>query len=1084
MNQFPGVDSKDSILTRRVSDESQCLKSASACKDFWSFGLNVNPYPVDETHGGAAYVEFTAPKDASVQCVQVISRTLTGDSPGTPRQYYPSEMTLHRGFYADAAAGEEPVEYSMISKKGWTMMWTATAEKSVQEKAGLVTSFTTMCGVMDTRIFGELLKFVPAVPSACHCKQLCIDEIDTGCVSWNYKVASQECYLQSTIKSVPTETCESFIGYISGTTGLRVETSSPTTVTPGTPFTLTVTGVNLPTEESAVLQKTTPPRQRVKIIEGGAVCAESEVAPFVEGIGCSHPYFCAPKPSSTSATSATWTGLKIFSADVDKTYTVCYNRGLTYDRYEWFPIGEISVPKTPFVFTTVPKTVKRTTPSFTLTVERPAFVDYSDPDNWAIKLVKSYFDCSKLSDAKMAINATLATADTNSVSFPSISVYDTASLTFADVGLYKVCFAKNGATYEQIPSKAGDVYFEVVAEEGDSTHPRSVYSYQTLSGKTNQKNTFTLKGNKLYLPSDSGIAFFANESCTGVSSFLATVDESASTADGYVFTGTIGDISAGEYTVCYCDDQEATTVANTTGNESIYTVTQDYICDDGLTYSELPTKVQEEVCTVKCARGCTGADCYCDSFDTADYVASPDADTAYSLCVSAPKCKEYCSEMDGCTGFDYDPAKSMCTMLKGACSTVTYKEGSEFFDKTLGAAPCSLDADFDSVIGTVTLTAKADIGVDYVLTPGEEASIEVIGTNMNWQTDRLMVIDCTGICGISGPTASVSMGPMSQMQFNHWVAVMPPFDDPPSDDFEVPGSFVPPVTPATVYWRSVSGSYCAGNNMDVMSIPSVNKHQCYSKCAAGPMCTGADCFCSGLMQGYDTADSSALCLDETACKNVCAGLDDCFGIDMHSTLPRCFLNGVTPAATDTMSCEEYVVNGKLTPFPTYKLVYKQKTARRMEATEAAARSLLPAIDQGVSWNQILRFKGTSFKTGGKFKACFCDPDTLAAGKYCKTAADYKIEVGTIHVSGVSCLVEDAKFQRGTCVEQFHGGLRCYQRPTRRRSTLRSRRSASTGRRRRPATIPFATSEIREVSAVMVFVISPYATTTTTSNGQR
>merc|ERR1719454_2126888 len=402
MNQFPGVDSKDSILTRRVSDESQCLKSASACKDFWSFGLNVNPYPVDETHGGAAYVEFTAPKDASVQCVQVISRTLTGDSPGTPRQYYPSEMTLHRGFYADAAAGEEPVEYSMISKKGWTMMWTATAEGSVQEKEGLVTTFTTSCGVTDTRIFGELLKHVEAVPSACHCKQLCIDEIDTGCVSWNYNVASQECYLQSTIKSVPTETCESFIGYIAGTTDLRVDSISPTTVTPGSSFGLTVTGVNFPTEESAVIQKTTPPRQRVKIVPAGAVCAESKVAPFVEGIGCSHPYFCAPKPSATSATAATWSGLKIFAAESDKYYTVCYNKGLTYDRYEWFPIGDVFVPKTPYVFTTMPLTLKRNTPTFSLTVEGDAF---AVPTNWAIKLVKSYFDCGKATDAKLPFDA-------------------------------------------------------------------------------------------------------------------------------------------------------------------------------------------------------------------------------------------------------------------------------------------------------------------------------------------------------------------------------------------------------------------------------------------------------------------------------------------------------------------------------------------------------------------------------------------------------------------------------------------------------------------------------------------------------
>merc|ERR1719271_97810 len=279
------------------------------------------------------------------------------------------------------------------------MMWTANASApySVKGKEGLVTSFVTSCGVEDTRIFGELLKYVEGVPSACHCKQLCIDEIDAGCVSWNYKVSSQECYLQSTIKSVPAESCESFVGYVAGTTDLRVEGISPDTVVPGTPFSLTVTGVNFPTEESAVLQKTTPPRQRIKIIPGGEVCAESEVADFVEGIGCSHPYFCAPKPSATTDSSASWSGLKIFSADKDKVYTVCYNRGLTYDRYEWFPVGEITVPKTPFTFSTEPKDVTRTTPAFDLTVKRPPLVDFSDPEDWAIKLVKSYFDCSKLS---------------------------------------------------------------------------------------------------------------------------------------------------------------------------------------------------------------------------------------------------------------------------------------------------------------------------------------------------------------------------------------------------------------------------------------------------------------------------------------------------------------------------------------------------------------------------------------------------------------------------------------------------------------------------------------------------------------
>merc|ERR1719321_2414401 len=81
---------------------------------------------------------------------------------------------------------------------------------------------------------------------------------------------------------------------------------------------------------------------------------------------------------------------------------------------------------------------------------------------------------------------------------------------------------------------------------------------------------------------------------------------------------------------------------------------------------------------------------------------------------------------------------------------------------------------------------------------------------------------------------------------------------------------------------------------------------------------------------------------------------------------------------------------------------------------------------GTSWDQILRFKGLAFASGGKFKACFCDKETLPLGSACSTAADYKVDIGTVHVSGVSCLIEEPKFQRGVCVSQFHGGMRCYK----------------------------------------------------------
>ena len=36
------------------------------------------------------------------------------------------------------------------------------------------------------------------------------------------------------------------------------------------------------------------------------------------------------------------------------------------------------------------------------------------------------------------------------------------------------------------------------------------------------------------------------------------------------------------------------------------------------------------------------------------------------------------------------------------------------------------------------------------------------------------------------------------------------------------------------------------------------------------------------------------------------------------------------------------------------------------------------------------------------------------------------QVGTVHASGVSCLLGKPELQRASCTPQFHGGLRCYR----------------------------------------------------------
>merc|ERR550537_1798972 len=76
-----------------------------------------------------------------------------------------------------------------------------------------------------------------------------------------------------------------------------------------------------------------------------------------------------------------------------------------------------------------------------------------------------------------------------------------------------------------------------------------------------------------------------------------------------------------------------------------------------------------------------------------------------------------------------------------------------------------------------------------------------------------------------------------------------------------------------------------------------------------------------------------------------------------------------------------------------------------------------------SWDQLLRFKPIQISTGGTFKVCFCDSTLLPEGAVCATEKDFSIQVGTIHSSGVSCLLERPALQRVDCVEQRHGGLR-------------------------------------------------------------
>jgi hypothetical protein len=119
----------------------------------------------------------------------------------------------------------------------------------------------------------------------------------------------------------------------------------------------------------------------------------------------------------------------------------------------------------------------------------------------------------------------------------------------------------------------------------------------------------------------------------------------------------------------------------------------------------------------------------------------------------------------------------------------------------------------------------------------------------------------------------------------------------------------------------------------------------------------------------------------------------------------------------------------MTPSEDYDLLVKRTqstrtrelAARTRGLNAAQVRQLLATEDPGVSWSGLLRLKAESVAPG-KYKLCFCD---AAVAGSCAKPSDFVYDVGTVHATGLSCLLANPVMTRGSCVPQLHGGLRCY-----------------------------------------------------------
>jgi hypothetical protein len=343
-----------------------------------------------------------------------------------------------------------------------------------------------------------------------------------------------------------------------------------------------------------------------------------------------------------------------------------------------------------------------------------------------------------------------------------------------------------------------------------------------------------------------------------------------------------------------------------------------------------------------------------------------------------------------------DPAYESFTKAAGTC-----EDAADFLAVDGADDVATAQRAADITIGKAFVTQKADLGARYVVAPGDTASLEVTGTNLV-QDDRVMVIDCSGKCGVTPGTVYAA-----EPSFAFTAEA-----DPPS---------LPEATPVMVdaekdvfKYVPFADSYCPGN-LPAMEGSLSMTHRCSAKCSSGA-CSGENCFCDGYLPDFDTAESSALCLDEVQCTRLCTLLPGCHSVDMHAAKNRCYLN--------SFSCTDLT----RAPSSEYSLLVKmlKDNVRRLAPLNAQqVRQLMVGTDPLISWGGLLRFREISFATSGEFKLCFCDSALLDGNAVCDGPEDFTIEVGRIHSSGLECLLSNPTMTRGTCVEQVYGGLRCY-----------------------------------------------------------
>jgi hypothetical protein len=937
-----------------------------------------------------------------------------------------------------------------------------------------------ICGMEDFQLFGEMLfggeetdAFPPTsadaghfrvprghyrqVPTPCNCQRLCIDHKHLGCESWKWYRETQHCILQRSFatKTGRLDVCRGpscgrgwhdapeglpFPGWVSGTSGLIVEGATLSAPDEKGMRTLSITGKGLGKEELT----SRAAEQRAKLVDGTDCGAP--VAAGVAGIVCSSNQLCSPGPAADSTPrSGNWP-VRVASGAATRQLGACYCPYDCDDYLRWQLAGVVDVPPSPYVWSmdsAVTVTRELDGGAFDIVVKRPPESSAEDVSQWSLKLVSKRQWTVQLGECvgreTFEVSGAVA-VDGDSAKF-SVGVRGSAGLLLQheDIGDWSVCLKTGpGATSVEIPSDSGSYVFTVHATPYDALPPRGIFRSTEATVEAGSSAIVSVLAERLLIPGAYHVGIGAD--CSSQLTNLSQVP----TNDGFDvhLAANESDVQMVEE-ICVCDPFAADSHVSSVGSRS-YERRERAECVG--TQIAPASEFSGDVCQTKCKTGCIGADCKCDAWQEADET---------TLCIGAESCMEACELDGGCGAFDYDEIRGHCRLFT-ACDPDPVKSRSGFrvrFEAQADTAAC-VDGGFQPA-ARVTITPTVRLA-EYVVAPKQPLSLEIAAAKESLlhgcsSDHRVYVTYAGGVCGKANPVEDLHLAPgspeitsMDSGSISTWASWAPLGRIDQKGDI-VEGLAMEHRDPEGLggvarmgagyhyqanhtkdsEFTSEPGGYCP-TNMPVSALPErLQVHACHKKCANSRDQQGD---CLGYVHGPDAHDEEVLCVSQALCQFICASVDACNSIEMHNHLPRCYLNSEHYCASDYVP--PIYAEGPVTFIEDVKFTLQKLVPRPAGSLNRPA--MAPA-DTGYSYPQLLRFAPITFPQGGEYTLCFCDAKASAKrrGRACEEVGDYAVRVGTVHVSGVSCLLADRNLARATCVPNYAGGqssLRCYDGP--------------------------------------------------------